>query len=118
MKQKKFILPESEIPTAWFNIQAIMPNKPLPILHPGTRQPLKAEDDLLHARGTAHRRKKRILRAFFVKMVFAVGKAQRVAVAKSRHCRSCRRRRVAGTWLDFYYRRIHAYGQNHPANCQ
>jgi tryptophan synthase beta chain len=44
MKQKKFILPESEIPQAWFNIQAVMPNKPQPILHPGTRQPLKAED--------------------------------------------------------------------------
>ena len=44
MKQKKYLLPESEIPTAWFNIQAIMPNKPLPFLHPGTRQPLKPED--------------------------------------------------------------------------
>ena len=44
MKQKKYLLPESEIPTAWFNIQAVMPNKPLPFLHPGTRQPLKPED--------------------------------------------------------------------------
>lgn len=44
MKQKKFMLPESEIPTAWFNMQAIMPNKPLPILNPATRQPMKAED--------------------------------------------------------------------------
>ncbi|MBR6362106.1 MAG: TrpB-like pyridoxal phosphate-dependent enzyme [Bacteroidales bacterium] len=44
MRQKKFILPESEIPTQWFNIQAIMPNKPLPILNPATREPLKAED--------------------------------------------------------------------------
>ena len=44
MRQKKYLLPESEIPTAWFNIQAIMPNKPLPFLHPGTRQPLKPED--------------------------------------------------------------------------
>ena len=44
MRQKKFILPESEIPTQWFNIQAVMPNKPLPILNPATREPLKAED--------------------------------------------------------------------------
>ena len=43
-RQKRFILPESEIPTQWYNIQADMPNKPLPPLHPGTKQPLKAED--------------------------------------------------------------------------
>ena len=44
MRQKKFLLPESEIPTHYFNIQAIMPNKPLPFLHPATREPLKPED--------------------------------------------------------------------------
>ena len=44
MKQKKFILPDNEIPQAWFNIQAVMPNKPQPILNPATREPLKAED--------------------------------------------------------------------------
>ena len=44
MRQKKYLLPESEIPTHYFNIQAIMPNKPLPFLHPATRQPLKPED--------------------------------------------------------------------------
>lgn len=44
MRQKKFILPETEIPSQWFNIQAIMPNKPLPILNPATREVLKAED--------------------------------------------------------------------------
>ncbi|MBO4264352.1 MAG: TrpB-like pyridoxal phosphate-dependent enzyme [Bacteroidales bacterium] len=44
MKQKRFILPESEIPTRWYNIQAEMKNKPMPMLHPGTKQPLKAED--------------------------------------------------------------------------
>ena len=38
------MLPESEIPTAWFNIQAIMPNKPLPILNPATREPLAPKD--------------------------------------------------------------------------
>ena len=41
---KRYILPESEIPTQWYNIQADMINKPMPILHPGTRQELKAED--------------------------------------------------------------------------
>ena len=44
MKQKRFILPESEIPTQWYNIQADMPNKPQPMINPGTKEPLKAED--------------------------------------------------------------------------
>ncbi|MBQ6433661.1 MAG: TrpB-like pyridoxal phosphate-dependent enzyme [Bacteroidaceae bacterium] len=43
-RQKRFFLTESEIPTQWYNIQADMPNKPLPPIHPGTKQPLKAED--------------------------------------------------------------------------
>lgn len=43
-KTKRFILPEDEIPTQWYNIQADMVNKPLPILNPATKQPLKAED--------------------------------------------------------------------------
>lgn len=41
---KKFILEECEIPNYWYNIQADMVNKPLPLLHPGTKQPLAAED--------------------------------------------------------------------------
>jgi len=44
MKQKRFLLPESEIPTAWYNVQADMPNKPYPPLNPGTGKPLTAED--------------------------------------------------------------------------
>jgi tryptophan synthase beta chain len=44
MEQKKYMLPESEIPQQWFNIQAIMPHKPLPILNPATRVALKPED--------------------------------------------------------------------------
>lgn len=44
MRQKRFILPESEIPTHWFNMQAVMPNKPMPILNPATREALKPED--------------------------------------------------------------------------
>ena len=43
-KTKRFILPEEEIPKQWYNIQAEMPNKPMPPIHPGTKQPLKAED--------------------------------------------------------------------------
>ncbi|MDR2122358.1 MAG: TrpB-like pyridoxal phosphate-dependent enzyme [Flavobacteriaceae bacterium] len=43
-KRKKYLLEESEIPTHWYNIQAEMPNKPLPILHPKTKEPLKPED--------------------------------------------------------------------------
>ena len=44
MKQKRFILQESEIPRQWYNIQADMVNKPQPLIHPGTKQPIKAED--------------------------------------------------------------------------
>ena len=44
MKTKRFILPESEIPTQWYNIVADMPNKPLLPLNPKTRQPLQASD--------------------------------------------------------------------------
>jgi tryptophan synthase beta chain len=47
MKQKKFILQENELPTAWYNIQADMPTKPMPPIHPDTKQPLGA-DDLAH----------------------------------------------------------------------
>lgn len=43
-KQKKFILDENELPRQWYNILADMPNKPLPPIHPATRQPLTWED--------------------------------------------------------------------------
>lgn len=43
-KRKRYFLDEEEIPRYWYNIQADMANKPLPPLHPGTKQPLKAED--------------------------------------------------------------------------
>ncbi|MCR5434911.1 MAG: TrpB-like pyridoxal phosphate-dependent enzyme [Bacteroidaceae bacterium] len=43
-KQKRYFLTEEEIPTQWYNIQADMPNKPLPPINPATKQPLKAED--------------------------------------------------------------------------
>jgi len=41
---KKILLSEQEMPTRWYNIMADMPNKPLPPLHPGTREPIKPED--------------------------------------------------------------------------
>ncbi len=40
MKQKKILLTEKEIPTHWYNIAADMPNKTLPPLHPGTKEPI------------------------------------------------------------------------------
>ena len=43
-KQKKFILQEDQIPTRWYNIQADMVNKPMPLIDPKTHKPLKAED--------------------------------------------------------------------------
>lgn len=40
MKIRKITLSENEIPENWYNIMADMPNKPLPPLHPGTREPI------------------------------------------------------------------------------
>ena len=44
-KQKKFILQESEIPTQWYNIQADMKHKPLPMLNTATKKPM-TDDEL------------------------------------------------------------------------
>ena len=41
--QTKFVLTERDIPTAWYNITADMPNKPLPPLHPATHEPIGPE---------------------------------------------------------------------------
>jgi len=41
---KKIILSENDMPTQWYNIVADLTNKPLPMLHPGTKQPLKPEE--------------------------------------------------------------------------
>ncbi len=40
----KILLSEEDIPKAWYNIAADMPNKPLPPLHPATHKPAGAED--------------------------------------------------------------------------
>lgn len=44
MKQIKYSLPESNIPTHWYNIQADLPEPMAPPLHPGTREPAGPED--------------------------------------------------------------------------
>lgn len=43
MKTKKFCLTENQMPAQWYNIVADMPNKPLPPLHPATKQPVTKE---------------------------------------------------------------------------
>lgn len=43
-KRKRFMLPETEIPTQWYNITAEMKNKPLSMINPQTKEELKAED--------------------------------------------------------------------------
>ncbi len=43
-QQKRYFLTEEEIPTHWYNIQADMVNKPMPLINPQTKEPLKAED--------------------------------------------------------------------------
>jgi len=40
----KVVLPESEIPTAWYNILPDLPGEPLPPLHPGTGAPVGPAD--------------------------------------------------------------------------
>ena len=44
MRQKKFMLPEEMIPQKWYNIQADMPVKPMPMLNPQTKEPVTVED--------------------------------------------------------------------------
>ena len=40
----KIYLSENELPTAWYNLRADMINKPAPLLHPQTHEPMTAED--------------------------------------------------------------------------
>jgi tryptophan synthase beta chain len=42
--QTKFLLEESALPRHWYNVRADMPNPMLPILHPGTGQPVGPDD--------------------------------------------------------------------------
>ncbi|MEX0863589.1 MAG: TrpB-like pyridoxal phosphate-dependent enzyme [Acidimicrobiia bacterium] len=40
----KIMLPESELPTHWYNIVPDLPSPPPPVLHPGTLQPVGPDD--------------------------------------------------------------------------
>ncbi|HBE14512.1 MAG TPA: TrpB-like pyridoxal phosphate-dependent enzyme [Clostridiales bacterium] len=40
----KIYLREDEIPKAWYNLRADMKNKPAPLLNPGTKEPMRAEE--------------------------------------------------------------------------
>ncbi|MBK9170206.1 MAG: TrpB-like pyridoxal phosphate-dependent enzyme [Bryobacterales bacterium] len=40
----KYVLDESRIPRAWYNIMADLPSPPPPVLHPGTLQPIGPDD--------------------------------------------------------------------------
>ncbi len=43
-QQHRYILPESELPTRWYNLVPDLPSPPPPPLHPGTLQPVGPED--------------------------------------------------------------------------
>ncbi len=40
----KYLLQEDQIPTAWYNIQADLPQPLPPVIHPGTQQPIGPDD--------------------------------------------------------------------------
>ncbi|TEB17481.1 Tryptophan synthase beta chain [Pelotomaculum sp. FP] len=44
MSEIKVLLTEKEMPRAWYNIQADMPNKPKPPLNPATKEPIAPQD--------------------------------------------------------------------------
>jgi len=44
MKQHKYLLPESDMPTQWYNIIPDLPAPPPPALHPGTLEPAGPDD--------------------------------------------------------------------------
>src|SRR6187455_663568 len=44
MAETKVLLPESALPDRWYNVAADMPNRPHPVLHPGTGQPVGPDD--------------------------------------------------------------------------
>jgi tryptophan synthase beta chain len=44
MNETKVLLPEDALPGRWYNIAADMPNRPQPVLHPGTGQPVGPDD--------------------------------------------------------------------------
>ena len=42
--ERKYLLDESKIPKAWYNVVADLPKPPPPVLHPGTGQPIGPDD--------------------------------------------------------------------------
>ncbi len=44
METLKYLLDEEHIPKSWYNIAADLPRPPAPVLHPGTLQPISAQD--------------------------------------------------------------------------
>jgi tryptophan synthase beta chain len=44
MKHTKYLLTEDQMPTAWYNLQADLPEPLPPVLHPGTGQPITPND--------------------------------------------------------------------------
>jgi tryptophan synthase beta chain len=44
VRQHKFVLEESEMPTAWYNLVPDLPSPPPPALHPGTLEPAGPDD--------------------------------------------------------------------------
>ncbi len=40
----RYYLPEDKLPRAWYNLRADMPEKPAPLINPGTRQPMAFDD--------------------------------------------------------------------------
>ncbi|MDR5683842.1 MAG: TrpB-like pyridoxal phosphate-dependent enzyme [Armatimonadota bacterium] len=40
----RVVLPQSEVPRAWYNIVPDLPSPPPPVLHPGTKQPVGPDD--------------------------------------------------------------------------
>jgi tryptophan synthase beta chain len=44
VETRKYLLPEKELPQAWYNIAADLPSLPPPPLHPATNQPITPDD--------------------------------------------------------------------------
>src|SRR6266516_4325767 len=42
--QVKFVLDESHLPEAWYNLVSALPEQPPPVLHPGTGEPVGPDD--------------------------------------------------------------------------
>ena len=43
MTERRFLLPDREMPTAWYNVLADMPSPPVPFLNPATREPISPD---------------------------------------------------------------------------